>query len=322
MSDLSGPHTPELAGLVKQARRSAWLSIAYVLSCVALLALVMSGSQALLTEIVEDGLSLIAPVLFLVGDRISARPASKLYPFGYERATSAAYLGAALALLAAGMLVFGDSALKLIETEHPSIGGFDMGGQVIWIGWLAIPVLLWCAIPSWLLGRSKKKLAESLNDKGLLADAQTKTANWQSAGAAIVGILGVAAGLWWADAVAALFISLEIVRSGWSEVRTALADLMDRRPQKLGRSDLDPLPEKLTQFLRREDWIADAVVRVREKGRELIAEGMVVPRHPMIDVTTIDGTAKRAKELDDRLEHVALVPTARLDEHMQSLRLL
>src|SRR4051812_48975926 len=277
MADLNGPRTQHLADDLRRARRLEWWTIGYVCSCVALLGLTMGGSQALKTEMIEDALSLCAPVLFLIVDRISARPADETYPFGYERVSSAGYLGAALALLATGLFLFGDGGSKLIQAEHPAIGGIALFGTVVWIGWLGIAALLWCAIPAWLLGRRKRLLAEKINDKGLLADAQTNTANWQSAGAAIVGILGVAIGLWWADAAAALFISLEIIRSGWVEVRTALADIMDRRPQLFGKSEHDPLPGKLQSFIHEQDWIVDGLVRVREMGREFVAEALIVP---------------------------------------------
>jgi divalent metal cation (Fe/Co/Zn/Cd) transporter len=318
--DLSGPRRPDLSHFVGQARRLEWWSIAYVCSCVALLALTMGGSQALKTEMVEDVLSLCAPILFLITDRISAWRPDATYPFGYERASSAGYLGAALALLASGLLLFGDGALKLAEAEHPIIGGIALFGRVVWIGWLGIAALIWCAIPAWLLGRYKRRLAKEINDKGLLTDAETNSSNWKSAGAAIAGILGVAAGLWWADGAAAVFISFEIIHSGWIEVKTALADIMDRRPQQLGTSEHDPLPGKLQAFLQEQDWIVDGVVRIRETGRELIAEAVFVPRNNDNLSHKTDEAAKAMRLLDRRLGHVGLVPTAALSEDLRRVR--
>jgi cation diffusion facilitator family transporter len=317
MADLNGPRSPHLADDLRQARRLEWWTIAYVFSCVALLGLTMGGSQALKTEMMEDALSLCAPVLFLIGDRISARPADDTYPFGYERASSAGYLGAALALLATGIFLGADGLFKLLQGEHPIVGGLVLFGRVIWIGWLGIAALVWCAVPAWFLGRRKTELAKKINDKGLLADAQTSAANWQSAAAAIIGILGISFGLWWADATAAIFISLEITRSGWTEVKTALADIMDRRPQRFGKAEHDPLPETLQGFLRQQEWVEDAVVRVREKGREFIAEAFVVPRERSDLVATIDDAAASARALDPRLSHVAMVLTGSLPEDLR-----
>lgn len=306
MAETSGPDRACLDQNVRRARRVEYWSLAYLCSTTLLLVVTMSGSQALKTEFVGDLLSMIAPVLFLVGDRIGARPASEKYPFGYERAVSAGYLGAALALLATGAFLFFDAATKLIFREHPIVGGVAIGGHVVWIGWLAIPVLLWSSVPAFFLGQAKERIAHLICDKVLLADAQTNAADWQSAGAAIAGVLGIALGLWWADAAAALIISIEIMRDGFNEVRTALGDIMDRRPAKLGSAEPDPLPEKLTHFIREHDWAEDAIVRVREKGREYIAEALIIPRGPLPQLDEIERVSKKGKELDDRLEHLAL----------------
>src|SRR5205085_12257592 len=141
---------------------------------------------------------------------ISRREPDRQYPFGYERVVSAAYVGSAFALLGVGLLLLFDGAMKLAIAEHPTIGGFPLFGRVVWTGWLAIPVLLWCAIPAYFLGRAKRTAAEILYDKTLASDAAMNVANWQSAGAAILGIIGVAFGLWWADSVAAVLISAEV----------------------------------------------------------------------------------------------------------------
>src|SRR5205085_11177293 len=144
--------------------------------------------------------------------------------------------------------------------------------------------------PAFFLGRAKRRCAETLHDKTLAADAEINAADWQSAGAAIIGVIGVGFGLWWADSAAAVLISLEIIRSGWSELRTALGDIMDRRPQKLDSKEEEPLPEQLTDFLKRQPWIDDAIVRVRERGREFTAEAHVVPKKDQLSVEEISRT--------------------------------
>jgi len=154
MDEPSGPDRTHLRSHVRRARRLEYWSIVYLCSSTTLLLLTMSGSQALKTEFVGDLLGLIAPILFLVGDRIGARRATETYPFGYERAVTAGYLGAALALCATGLFLFFDALSKLLFAEHPIVGGVALAGRVIWIGWLAIPVLLWCAIPAFFLGRA------------------------------------------------------------------------------------------------------------------------------------------------------------------------
>ena len=153
------PETPGAGKELKKAHWLAWLSIAYLISTVAMLFMVMGGSQALKTELLEDALSFIPPVLFLAGDRTSRKEPNRKYPYGYERAVSVGYVGSAVALLAVGAFLLFDGAMKLAMAEHPTIGGFPIFGRVVWTGWLAIPVLLWCAIPAHFLGRMKRKVA-------------------------------------------------------------------------------------------------------------------------------------------------------------------
>jgi cation diffusion facilitator family transporter len=314
------PERPDARKQLKKAQLLAWLSIAYLMSTVSLLFMVMGGSQALKTELLEDALSFVPPVLFLVSDRFTRKEPDRKYPFGYERAVSAGYVGSSIALLAVGAFLLIDGAMKLVTAEHPTIGGFPLFGHVVWTGWLAIPVLLWCAIPAHLLGRAKRKTAEPLNDKNLAADAAMNEANWQSAGAAILGIVGVAFGLWWADSAAGVLISLEIIRSGWTEFRTALGDVTDRSPLTLDEKEDDSVGERIAERLREQPWVADVVVRVRERGRELTAEAHVVPKEDSISVDEVSRTGELVCKVDPRLAEVTIAPVRTLPEDVAKAR--
>ncbi|HEY0411998.1 MAG TPA: cation diffusion facilitator family transporter [Allosphingosinicella sp.] len=315
------PPPDDTARDIAKARRLAIVSIVYLCSTVTLLFIVTSGSQALKTEFVGDALSIIPPLLFLVGNRISGRAPDSRHPYGYERAVSAGYLGAALVLLLTGLFLFFDSAMKLVRAEHPSIGGLPLFGHVVWIGWLGLAVLLYSSVPAFFLGRAEKKLGEKLHDKTLIADAQVNEADWQSAGAAMLGVVGIAFGLWWADAAAALFISFEIIRDGITELRSALGDIMDRRPQQLAGKEPDPLPQKLCDYLRGQDWVSDAIVRVREVGREFVAEAFVVPAAVGPDlVERIAEASRGAREIDRRLRDVVIAPLPEFNPGLEAIR--
>jgi len=314
------PRKPEAEAELRKAKRLAWVSMAYILSTIAMLFMVMAGSQALKTELSGELLSLVPPTLFLIGDRISRREPDTRYPFGYERAVSAGYVGAAVALLMVGVYLLGEGAMKLVTKEHPTIGGFPLFGHVIWTGWLGIAVLLWSGIPAHFLGRAKRAAAETLYDKTLAADADINAADWQSAGAAIIGMIGIGFGLWWADSAAAVLISLEIIRSGWTELSTALGDIMDRRPLTLDSKENDPVTDHVTEFLRRQPWVDDVVVRVRERGREFTAEAHVVPKNDEVSVEQVSRTGELACKVDPRLADVTIAPVKELPEDVARSR--
>jgi hypothetical protein len=114
------------------------------------------------------------------------------------------------------------------------------------------------------------RLAAQLHDKVLYADAKMNRANWLTAGAAIVGVLGIGAGLWWADGAAAIVISLDITRDGFVNVRAAIADLMDSRPSRYDSSMTHPLIGDLEEELRKFGWVKHARVRLRETGHVFV----------------------------------------------------
>jgi cation diffusion facilitator family transporter len=284
----------DLIPLQRKAVRLEYLTIVYLLSAVVLLALTLGQSQAMKAAWVEDMLSLLPPVAFLVAARVRKRPANERFPWGYHRAISIGYAAGALALLAVGSLVFVDSLLKLVRAEHPPIGLIELFGQQVWLGWVMLGALAWSAFPAVLLGRAKLKLANELHDKLLYADAGINRADWMTAGAAMLGVIGIGLGLWWADAVAALFISLDIVRDGWKNVRAATWDLMDARPRRYDGARVHPLMEAIETELDRCDWVDAGAVRLREEGHVFCGEVLVVPK-------TEERLVERLEDLSDRL---------------------
>jgi divalent metal cation (Fe/Co/Zn/Cd) transporter len=137
-------------------------------------------------------------------------------------------------------------------------------------------------------------------------------ADWMTAGAALLGVIGIGFGLWWADAVAASVISLDILHDGVRHLRAAVGDLMDRTPRTVDYAHEDPLPARLHDFLARESWISDVQVRVREEGHVYFADALVVPAKDRPIVGEIERTVDRARELDWRLHDLIIMPVARL----------
>jgi cation diffusion facilitator family transporter len=293
---------PELEEQQRKAVRIEWITLAYMLSAVVLLFLTLGQSQAMKAAWIEDLLSLLPPAAFLIASRIRKRDPSEKFPWGLHRAVTVAYVFAALALLAMGGYVFIDSLIKLVRAEHPPIGVVQLFGEEIWLGWLMIAALVYSGLPAVFLGRAKLRLADDLHDKVLYADAQMNKADWMTVSAAIVGIIGIGFGLWWADAVAALFISLDIVHDGWKNVRAAVHDLMDARPRRHDAREYHPIVERMTAEVDDCDWVERGAVRLREEGHVFTGEVMVVPRAWVL----ADG-----EELMERLEQLA--------EHLLSL---
>lgn len=319
MSTRHNEFSPDRERIRRRAVRVELVTIAYLLTAIVVVYLALGNSQAMKTAWVDDVLSLIPPIAFLVASRVRDRAPNREFPYGHHRATSIAYLCGSLSLLTFGLFILGDSLIKLVTLEHPSVGTVVVLGQQIWLGWLMILALLYSGVPIFILGRMKMPLARGLHDKALYADAEMNRADWMSIAAAITGVIGIGLGLWWADAVAATFISLDIVRDGLSNVRQVIRDLMDHAPTSVDHRMRDPLPTRVENELVRMPWVRDVRVRLREEGHVYFGEIFVIPTSEQGLLDNIEAAHERIRALDWRLHDIVIAPVREFSDEIEEV---
>lgn len=299
-----------------QRRRAAQLSlisVALLTSTAVAVYLTLGQSEAMKTAWVEDLLGMVPPLVLLVALRLENREPTRRFPYGYFRIVSIAFLITAAVLTLAGLWLLYDSALKLLHGGRPPIGTMSVFGHVVWAGWAMIVALLYCVAIGYLLGRAKRPVAETLNDKALHADADMNKAGWMSEGAAIAGILLIGYGHWWGDSLAAAFISVNIVRDGWVNLRQVVGDLMDETPTEIGGRELEDLPERLKACAESLPWVEQAAVRLREHGHVIAGEVLLVPRDETNIVARLEEATDLLTKVDWRIYTLTLMPVSRLE---------
>lgn len=312
VADLEYPEDVERK--YRKARRLEWWTLAYVASTSFLLYVTMGTSQAMRASFFEDLISFVPSAAFLVGTSLAVRSPSRTWPYGLHGASSVAYLTASLGLLAMGTFLVAESVAKLVSGEKTTIGGMELFGSVVWAGWPMLAAILWGAVPNAFLAKAKLRLAPALHDKALYADAKMMKANWMTAAATAVGVLGAGFGLSWLDPVAAIFVGLDVLKDGAGNLRTAVADLIDRRPRKVDQSDWSRLPDDVLSLLRALPWVEDAAVRMREEGHIYFGEAFVVPRPGTTDlVEKLSAAAEGARALDWRMHELTIMPVRDLE---------
>ena len=200
-----------------------WLSAALALiagfMAVEIVAGLLAGSLALLSDaahMLTDAAS-IALALFAAG--LAARPAKGAFTFGFGRAeiVSAQINGAALFVLAGVIAVEGVRRLG-------APGDVD-GSIVIVVGALGALVNI---AAFWTLSRSER---QSLNVAG--ARAHVLADLYGSVAAIVVGAVIAAGGPAQVDAIAALTVAALMLRSGWSLLRASTRVLLEAAPPGL-----------------------------------------------------------------------------------------
>lgn len=109
----------------------------------------------------------------------------------------------AVSLFALAAYIIGDAAYSLVTGERPEPSPVGMILTAVSLGVM------------WWLAKAKLRAARVLGSRALESDAFQTTACWWLSLAALVGIgLNAALAWWWADPVAAVVISLLIIREG------------------------------------------------------------------------------------------------------------
>lgn len=304
----------ELERKRQKAVKLEWWTVGYLVSVVLVMYFVLGSSQAMKAAWLEDILSIVPAVSFLIANSVFTKQPNKHFPYGYHRVFGIAFLTGAVALTGMGAFLVFDSSMALFRAEHPTIGTVRLFGATVWLGWPMILALLYSAVPAMVIGRIKQQPAKDLHNKILYTDADAQKADYMTAGAAILGILGIGLGLWWADAVAALAISASVLRDGITRTRDGVTDLMDRHPKKVEGGQYDELVEQLADRMRTLDWVEDARVRLRENGQVYFGEIFVLPRTTDNLVDKIEHAVDFARDLHWKIHDVVVMPVASLPE--------
>ncbi|MBV8159609.1 MAG: cation transporter [Acidimicrobiia bacterium] len=235
----------------------------------------LSGSVGLLGDALHNLSDVSTSAVVFVGFRVSKRPATPSNPYGYERAEDIAGLGVAVVVWASAVFAGFVSLHKLLVSGRTTHVGAGIVAAVVGI------------VANQLVARYKGRVGRRIQSATLLADAKHSWLDALASGGALIGLLGVAAGYRWADAVAGLIVTGFIVHVGWevtSELVLRLMDAVD--PAMLTAAEAAVLDGTGLEHVH---------VRGRWMGRSLIVEveGFVSP------TTTVEQAAALRSSVED-----------------------
>lgn len=244
--------------------RYAWLSIAAALLTIGLKgsAYLLSGSVGLLSDALESGVNLIAAVVALGALTIAARPADDAHNFGHDKAEyfSSGVEGALILVAAFGIA---STAIERLLNPAP----LDNVGLGLIVSVIASVVNFAVARVLLRVGKQYKSITLEADSHHLMTDVWTSVA-------VIVGVGAVALSGWmWLDAVIALLVAANIIRSGIQLLRRSISGLMD---SAIPPETLQAITTRLNEFQSRGiKWHA---LRTRQSGaRSFVEVHILVP---------------------------------------------
>lgn len=244
-----------------------------------------TGSVGLLGDALHNLADVSTSGVVFMGFWVSKKPASPSHPYGYERAEDIAGLGVAVVIWASAVLAGVLSVHKLIAHGHTTHLGLGMAAAVVGI------------VGNQIVARYKGRVGRRIQSATLVGDAQHSWLDALSSAGALLGLIGVALGFWWADGVAGLLVTAFIVHVGYKVTTELIGHLMD---------GVDPhLLAEAEQAALEVPGVDHAHVRARWMGRSLLVEveGFVPPG------TTLDGGEAIGREVEQAVQ--AAIPTSR-----------
>jgi cation diffusion facilitator family transporter len=233
---------------------------------------VVTGSVGLLGDALHNLSDVSTSAVVFVGFRFSRRPASPAHPYGLERAEDIAGLGVALVIWASALFAGFVSIHKLTVQGRTTRVGFGIAAAMVGI------------VGNQVVARYKRRVGQRIQSATLVADARHSWLDALSSAGAALGLIGVALGFGWADAVAGLVVTGFIIHVGYEVTHDILVHLLDGvDPALLADAERAALTV---------EGVAHCHVRARLAGRSLLVEVEgFVPAGTTVDAAEVIGRA-------------------------------
>src|SRR5579864_5361587 len=217
----------------------------------------LTGSLGILSEAGHSLFDLAASIFTLLAVRTARKPADREHPYGHGRTEN-------LAAFAEGMLL----VIIALAIAFEAIRRFVVGGPPVNPTGYAFVLLIGTIFIESGRAVVMRRIGRAISSDAMLADATDRLADVFANVGVLVGLIGVRAGLIWADAAAALLVAIVILRAAGLLTWRSGDILIDRAPA--GAED------QLRNAIRKVDGVREVrSVRVRRSGPNMIGDASI-----------------------------------------------
>lgn len=251
-------------------------------------------SQALIVDGIHSLSDLLSDLLVLFASHHANQEPDAEHPYGHGRFETAATLALGILLALVGIGIGWDSVERLLLDEETAVPT-QLALYAALFSILANEGLYWYSII----------IARKLRSKMLEANAWHHRSDAVSSIVVLVGIVGTQFGIDNLDTIAAVIVSLMIIKIGWSLGWQALEELVDKS------LDEDEVA-KVSKLIDKVDGVHSIhMLRTRKSGHlsaadvhVLVDPGLSVSEGHMIAVAVEDKLKKNVEHLSDITVHI------------------
>ncbi|HWD54049.1 MAG TPA: cation diffusion facilitator family transporter [Acidimicrobiales bacterium] len=224
IKNLAGRHSHDAKDSLDQALEgstagirtvTASLVILLVTAGVQALVVAASGSVALLGDTLHNGADALSAVPLFLAFRVTRRPPTRRFTYGFGKAEDLAGVLVIALIAASAVLAAYEAAERLVHPQSVTHLGFVMAAAVIG------------AVGNEVVAQYRIRTGRRIGSAALEADGLHARTDGVTSLLVLVGAVGVALGLPWADPLIGLVIAAAIAGVGWQAVRSIGGRLLD-----------------------------------------------------------------------------------------------
>ena len=194
---------------------------------------ILTGSLGILSEALHSGLDMVAAVITYFTVRVSDKPADKHHHFGHGKIENFSALAETLLLLITCVWIIYEAFNRLMTgNTHIEI---SVWSYVVVIGSIIIDISR---------SRALSRVAKKYNSQALEADALHFSTDIWSSAVVLLGLICANFGFYFADAIAALGVSIIVLSVSYRLGKKAIDVLLDRAPLEI----IEQVKEILGEF--------------------------------------------------------------------------
>ncbi|MEM8952411.1 MAG: cation diffusion facilitator family transporter [Pseudomonadota bacterium] len=217
--------------ILRQRAATASLATAIALVLIKLGAVIVTGSVAVLSTLLDSAADVVAALVTLIGVSQAAKPADRKHRFGHGKADALSALAHGVFIAAAGLLIVADAGRRLLVSPEPvaapQIGLFAM---------------IACFAITGLLVLYQRHVVRQAGSQAIRADCLNHIGDLLTMAAVFLSLLlSDATGLLWVDPLAALLIAIWLFFNATRVTMSAIDELMDRELPATYREKVESL---------------------------------------------------------------------------------
>ena len=268
---------------LRQRAAAASLATAFTLVLIKLGAVIVTGSVAILSTLLDSAADFIAAFVTLIGVHHAAKPADRKHRFGHGKADALSALAHGVFIAAAGLMITADAGRRLLFSPEPV--------ATPQIGLLAMAA---CFAITGILVLYQRHVVRQAGSQAIRADCLNHSGDLLTMAAVVLSLLvSKATGFLWVDPLAALLIAIWLFFNATRVTMSAIDELMDRELPASYRNEVESLITDHPDVHDLHD------LRTRGAGPSVF-----IDVHCEIDGSlSLDDVHKVMDEIEDKLEH-------------------